>query len=124
MVAIGNHMKMTLARELRSKTRAFDATTLGLKVLESPRDDLDLYEFFGGFVLGIFFTADAAEILPEPDQLKATWLELKVDDPVEWKRRLIDFGVREVDYPDGSNRFYFQAPGGQTFRLAARDGGL
>jgi hypothetical protein len=124
MVMIGNHMKMTLARELRPRTRAFYATTLGLKVLESPLDDLDLYEFAGGFVLGIFFTADAAEVLSEAEHLKATWLELKVDDPIAWRRRLTEFGVRAVDYPDATNRFYFQAPGGQVFRLAGLDGSV
>jgi hypothetical protein len=124
MVTIGNHMKMTLRSELRPRIRAFYGTTLGLKSLTSPRDDLDLYEFAGGFVLGIFFTADAADVLPETEHLKSTWLELKVEDPVAWKRRLQEFGVREVDYPDGSNRFYFQAPGGQVFRLAGLDGSL
>jgi len=117
-------MKMTLRHEMRPRTRAFYASTLELKTLESPRDDLDLYEFSDGFVLGIFFTDDAADVLGEPDQLKATWLELKVDDPNVWKKRLQDFGVVEVDYPDGSNRFYFQAPGGQVFRLAGLDGSL
>jgi hypothetical protein len=32
-------------------------------------------------------------------------------------------GVKEVEYPDKS-RFYFQAPGGQVFRLAPEDGGI
>src|SRR5208337_2925062 len=90
--------------------------------LSSPRDDLDLYEFEGGFVLGLFFV-DAAETLSGADWLKATWLELKVADPAEWKARLQAFGVREVEFPDPT-RFFFQAPGGQVFRLAPLDGGL
>lgn len=36
---------------------------------------------------------------------------------------LIDFGVKEVEYPD-KIRFYIQAPGGQVFRLAPEDGGI
>ena len=36
---------------------------------------------------------------------------------------LVEFGVKEVEYPDQS-RFYFQAPGGQVFRLASEDGGI
>jgi len=124
MVSIGNHMKMVLRNELRPRTRAFYGTLLGLKTAASPRADLDLYEFDGGFMLGIFFTGDGSEALDEPTHLKATWLELKVDDPAGWKKRLTEFGVREVNFPDGSDRFYFQAPGGQVFRLAGLDGGL
>ena len=38
------------------------------------------------------------------------------------QRRLVEFGVTEVDDLDKS-RFY-QAPGGQVFRLAPQDGGI
>jgi hypothetical protein len=37
--------------------------------------------------------------------------------------RAFEFGVKEVAYPDQS-RFYFQAPGGQVFRLAPEEGGI
>ena len=119
---IGNHMKMTLTRDLRGHARDFYAGVLECKTLDSPLPDLDLYEFEGNFVLGLFF-ADPPEILSEDDYTKATWLEIKVADPAKWKARLQAFGVREVAYPDPT-RFYFQAPGGQVFRLAPLDGGL
>ena len=70
----------------------------------------------GGFV-------EPEETLPEADYLKATWLELKVPDPEAVKARLLHFGVKPVDFPDPT-RFFFQAPGGQVFRLAPLDGGL
>jgi hypothetical protein len=35
----------------------------------------------------------------------------------------VEFGVKEVEYPD-KGRFYFQAPGGQVFRLAPEEGGI
>lgn len=122
MVAIGNHIKMQLPERLRAGARAFYGEVLGCRALASPHAALDLFEFEGGFVLGLFFGAEA-EALPEPDQLKATWLELKTADPDALKRRLLAFGVTEVAWPD-SSRFYFQAPGGQVFRLAPPDGGL
>jgi hypothetical protein len=122
MVHIGNHMKMTLPRHLRARSREFYASLLGCKVLESPLPDLDLYEFAGGFVLGLFFSGDR-DVLAEADHLKGTWLEIKVDDPAAWNARLRAFGVQPVDYPDPT-RFYFQAPGGQVYRLAPMDGGL
>jgi hypothetical protein len=122
MVQIGNHLKMNVAHNLRKVTRDFYAGLLKCKRVASPRDDLDLYEFDGGFILGLFFV-DAAETLTDTQYLKATWMELKVDDPAAWKTRLEAFGVSAVDFPDPT-RFFFVAPGGQVFRLAPFDGGL
>jgi hypothetical protein len=115
MVRIGNHLKLSVAHHLRARTRDFYAGLLECKPLSSPREDLDLYEFEGGFVLGLFFV-DAAETLSDAD-----WL--KVADPADWKARLQAFGVREVEFTDPT-RFFFHAPGGQVFRLAPLDGGL
>jgi len=124
MVTIGNHLKMNVTSALKTRTREFYGGLLGLKSIPSPADNLDLYEFPGGFVLGLFFFDDRAELLSEQDYLKATWLELKVDDLLQWKERLQSFGVTEIAYDDPSRfaepypRFFFQAPGGQVFRLA------
>ena len=79
MLQTGNHMKLTLEPELRERTREFYGGICEYRKRDSPRPDMDLYEFNGGFVLGIFF-ADDAETLPEPAYVKAAWLELKVDD--------------------------------------------
>jgi hypothetical protein len=122
MVRIGNHMKFHLEFRHRERARQFYGGLLGCKHLESPAPDLDLYEFAGGFVVGLFFM-DAEQVLSEAGHRKAAWLEIKVDDPVGWKARLLEFGVHEVEYQDRS-RFYFQAPGGQVFRLAALEGGV
>ncbi len=122
MASIGNHVKMNVSRRLRDQVRRFYGEVLGCKSLPSPAPDLDLYEFAGGFVLGVFF-CDDGEVLPEQEHLQATWLEIKVADPEEAKRRLLEFGVREVNYVDKS-RFFFQAPGGQVFRLTPLDGGI
>jgi hypothetical protein len=124
MVTIGNHLKMTVASALKARTREFYGGVLGLKSIPSLAENLDLYEFAGGFVLGLFFSDDPSELLTEQDNRKATWLELKVDDLTLWKERLQAFGVTEIEYDDPSRfaepypRFFFQAPGGQVFRLA------
>ena len=124
MVTIGNHLKMTVASSLKERTRDFYGRLLGLKPIPSPAENLDLYEFSDGFVLGLFFSDDRTELLAEHDYLNSTWLELKVDDLTQWKERLQKFGVNEVEYEDPSRfaepypRFFFQAPGGQVFRLA------
>ncbi len=122
MAQIGNHLKMTVPHHLRSRTREFYISVLDCRQLDSPGADLDLYEFTGGFVLGLFFTPEA-EALSETDYLKGLWLELKVADPEVLKTRLLAFGVKEVEFPDPT-RFFFQAPGGQVFRVAPLDGGL
>ncbi len=122
MLQMGNHMKLTLPHSLREKARKFYAGICECATLDSPRPDLDLFQFRGGFVLGIFF-ADDAEVLPMPDYIKAAWLELKVDDVDAYRERLLQFGIERLPYEDAS-RFYFQAPGGQVFRLAPLDGGV
>jgi hypothetical protein len=123
MVSLGNHMKMVVPTVLRTRIHEFYGGLLGLAPLPSPREDLDLYEFPGGFVLGFFFTESPGELLSAEDYAKATWLELKVANPAEWKAKLLAFGVGEIAFPD-PDRFFFQAPGGQVFRLAHLDGSL
>lgn len=123
MIMIGNHLKMHLPRGLRDQARRFYVEVLGCRKLkEQPYPDLDLYEFAGGFVLGLFFVDDA-DTLGERDHLKATWMELMTDDPRDLEQRLRAFGVTQVRFTDAS-RFYFQAPGGQVFRVAPLKGGL
>jgi len=122
MVTIGNHLKMNIPLEQRERTREFYAGLLKCKPMASPSPELDLYEFDGGFVLGLFF-GPAAASLSEAEHLRATWMELKVDDPAAWKTKLVAFGVRPVEFPDPT-RFFFQAPGGQVFRLAPLDGDI
>jgi hypothetical protein len=75
-----------------------------------------------GFVLGALYCEDN-EVLSEAEHLKAAWLEIKTKDVESARRRLVVFGVKQVGYVD-KTRFYFHAPGGQVFRLAAEDGGL
>lgn len=122
MTAIGNHMKLSVHKSQRDRVRTFYLEVLQCTSMPAPAADLDLFLFANGFVLGVFF-CEEAEILSEADQLKGAWLEIKVKDVQEAKRRLVEFGVKEVDYPDKA-RFYFQAPGGQVFRLAPEDGGI
>jgi len=122
-IIIGNHLKMHLPHHLRERASRFYIDILGCrKLTDQPYPNLDLYEFQGGFILGLFFY-DEADTLSENEQLKATWMEIKTDNPEVLKQRLIDFGVREVEFEDKS-RFYFQAPGGQVFRLAPKERGL
>lgn len=57
--------------------------------------------------------------LSEDEQTKSIWLELKADDPAALTKRIRDFGVREIESWE-KDRLYFQAPGGQVFRVAGK----
>ena len=122
MASIGNHMKFNVHKSLRDRVRSFYMDVLQCSTMPSPAPNLDLYLFTDQFVLGVFF-CDESEILSEEAHLLAAWLEIKTNDVQSLKQRLVEFGVKEVDYSDKS-RFYFQAPGGQVFRLAAEDDGI
>lgn len=60
-------------------------------------------------------TYAAADALNDDDFLKAIFLELKAENVDEMRREIVAFGVRVLDVPDP--HLYFQAPGGQVFRL-------
>jgi hypothetical protein len=47
--------------------------------------------------------------------MKAIFLELKTDDVQGLRQKITASGVRVLDVPDP--HLYFQAPGGQVFRL-------
>jgi len=52
-----------------------------------------------------------------PEEIeKAIWLELRSDEPVELRRKIVSFCVQEIAMP-GAEHIYFHAPGGQVFRL-------
>jgi hypothetical protein len=121
-VSVGNHAKINAPAAVRQRLREFYVGTLGCQMIDAPGPDFDLFEFAGGFVFGLFF-GDETAVLSAADHLKATWLELKTADPEGLKKRLLDFGVRPIDYPDTA-RFYFQGPDGQVWRIARLDGGI
>ena len=60
-----------------------------------------------------------SEALSDDDFLKAIYLELKTDDVQGMRQRITDFGVNVLPVPDP--HLYFQAPGGQVFRLVGTD---
>jgi hypothetical protein len=57
----------------------------------------------------------AEDALSDDDFLKAIFLELKTDSVQEMRQNITAFGVKVLGVPDP--HLYFQAPGGQVFRL-------
>jgi catechol 2,3-dioxygenase-like lactoylglutathione lyase family enzyme len=113
-VILGNHTAVFAARSEQGRIRKFYRDVLGCKVrVESDEvDRLQLGNFHFCFVY-----QDVA--LDEADFLKAIYLELKSDSIEEMVQKILAFGVRKLDVPDA--HLYFQAPGGQVFRLVGID---
>lgn len=115
MIILGNHLKATSHSSQREKVRSFYKDILQCEMLTSPRPDFDIFQFQNNTFYGVFYTEDC---LTDKDHVKATWLEIKTKDVQKLKNEVIKFGVTEIDYADKAN-FYFQAPGGQVFRIVS-----
>ncbi len=59
------------------------------------------------------------QVLESESLLKSIWLELKAGHPEEMKKKIRDFGVKELESWD-KEHLYFQGPGGQVFRLVGK----
>ena len=94
----------------QDRIRRFYCDVLGFKVRvetdEVDRFQLDNFHF-------CFVWQNAA--LDENNFLKAVYLELKAENTEEMRQKILAFGVKRLDVPD--LHLYFQAPGGQVFRL-------
>ncbi len=114
MAYIGNHMKATVHPNMREKIFKFYRDILSGEVLRSNNANFDLFQFSNNFILGVTYSKDC---LTEEQFLSAMWCEIKTDDVKSLKDELIKFGVKEIEYDD-KEHFYFQAPGGQVYRIA------
>lgn len=117
-VALGQNSKLTVLPREREGIRAFYG-----KVLECPltktSPGADVFQLGGDFYLGVVYDDQALSL---EERRKAIWLELRTDRLEETRARILGFGIEEIEYRDREH-FYFQAPGGQVFRLidAAED---
>jgi len=109
-VILGNHTAVFAARSEQDRIRKFYCDVLGCKVrvITDEVDRLQLDDVHFCFV----YQSTAVD---ESVFLKAIYLELKTDNTEEMKQRILAFGVKKVDVPDP--HLYFQAPGGQVFKL-------
>ena len=112
-VTVGNHSAARVPRADRDRIRQFYRDVLGGEITREGdrKDDVRL----GGSFYIAFLYEDEDAVLDEDDFLKATYLELKADDVAETRQEIVAFGVKVLDVPDP--HLYFQAPGGQVFRL-------
>lgn len=129
-VSFGNHAAVRARREDRDRIRAFYRDVLGCTLMREF-DDKDDIRMGDGFYIAFLYESGrgvdvdkgvsyaAADALSDEDFLKAIFLELKSDDVDETRRRIVASGVRVLEVPDP--HLYFQAPGGQVFRLVGVD---
>jgi len=127
-VIFSNHAALRVRRAERERVRRFHRDVLGCKLTRTfdDKDDFRIGEDFHIAFLydsGSGVSADsgvsyaAEDALSDDDFLKAIFLELAADNVEEMKQKITAFGVRVLPVPD--SHLYFQAPGGQVFRLVA-----
>jgi catechol 2,3-dioxygenase-like lactoylglutathione lyase family enzyme len=116
-VTIGNHVAVVMPTNSREKIREFYCDVLGCEITRESdqKDDLQLGD---DFHFGILY-GDFAEEIEFLGSGKAIYLELKSNNVEELRQRIVEFGVTVLDVPDP--HLYFQAPGGQVFRLVGVD---
>lgn len=124
-VTFGNHAALRVRKADRDRVRAFYLGVLGGQLTrELPdKDDVLLGDNFylaflyaaGGRAVGEGVAYGADDALEKSEFLKAMFLELKAEDVEGMRRKIIAAGVTVLDVPD--THLYFQAPGGQVFRL-------
>jgi catechol 2,3-dioxygenase-like lactoylglutathione lyase family enzyme len=129
-VLFGNHSALRVRRKERDRVRRFYRDVLGCQ-LTRELDDKDDFRMGDGFYIAFLYGSGdgrgadkgvnyaAEDALSDDDLLKAIFLELKADDVEEMRQKIVAFGVRVLDVPDP--HLYFQAPGGQVFRLVGID---
>jgi len=125
-VIFGNHSALRVRRTERDRIRKFYRDVLGCQIMREF-DDKDDFRMGDGFYIGFLYesgdgreadkgvTYAAEDALSDDDFLKAIFLELKADDVEEMRQKIVSFGVKVLEVPDP--HLYFQAPGGQVFRL-------
>jgi catechol 2,3-dioxygenase-like lactoylglutathione lyase family enzyme len=129
-VVFGNHAAVRVRRTERDRIREFYSDVLGGKIMREF-DDKDDFRIGDGFYIAFLYGAGegqgpdkgvnyaAEDALSDDDFLKAIFLELKADDVEKMRRKIVSFGVKVLEVPDP--HLYFQAPGGQVFRLVGVD---
>jgi len=100
-------------RAEQGRIRGFYRDVLGCEILRQT-DLKDDFRMGGNFYIGVLYENEGV-VLDEAGFSKATYLELQADNVEEMRQKIVAFGVRVLEMHDP--HLYFQAPGGQVFRL-------
>jgi catechol 2,3-dioxygenase-like lactoylglutathione lyase family enzyme len=112
-VIFGNHSAVRVPRAEKDRIREFYRDVLGCTITREG-DQKDDFCMGGNFYIAFLYENDGVA-LDESGFSKAVYLELKAGQVEEMRQKIVAFGVRVLEVPDP--HLYFQAPGGQVFRL-------
>ncbi|HEX5280021.1 MAG TPA: VOC family protein [Micropepsaceae bacterium] len=117
-VIFGNHSSVIVPRHERDRIRNFYCDVLGGKITRADpeRDFIRLGEnFYIAFLYG-----DVPDASDFSRTARSVWLEIKSDNVDETRQKILNSSlIRKLDVPDP--HLYFQAPGGQCWRLVGVD---
>jgi catechol 2,3-dioxygenase-like lactoylglutathione lyase family enzyme len=116
-VSLGNHSAIVFPRTEQDRIRRFYREVLGCEIIRET-DQKDDFRMGDNFYIGVLYE-DEGVALDESSFSKAIYLELKADDVEEMRQKIVAFGVKVLQMQDP--HLYFQAPGGQVFRLIGTD---
>lgn len=116
-VTLGNHSSVIVPRGDRENILKFYRDVLGGVVTQS-REERDVVRLGDAFYIVLY--GDVEDSSEFRRTARSVWLELKSDDVDALRRTILASGlVRQLDIPDA--HLYFQAPGGQCWRLVGVD---
>jgi hypothetical protein len=118
MIALSNSMHLYVRPDKKASALEFFTSVLALETAESAlaigaAEPIYAFKFSNGASLSVEFTEDA---LDDQQAKRGAWLELQVDDAAGLQQKVQAFGLIRVIHPF-TPFFYFQAPGGQVFRI-------
>jgi hypothetical protein len=122
MTGLSNRVHLFAHPNERDELDRLLTEILGLQAgvsLDAPGYDepVRIYRFPNGGSISVEFTRET----PHDGQVsRGAWLELVVDDVEPAKEKVLAAGLRPVEF-EGNDFFYFEAPGGQVFRIIDQD---
>ena len=112
-VILGNHAAVVVPRAEQDRIRRFYRDALGCEIIRET-DEKDDFRMGDNFYIGVLYENEGIT-LDERGFSKAIYLELKADNVEKMRQKIVAFGVKVLEMQDP--HLYFQAPGGQVFRL-------
>ena len=117
-VIFGSHSSVIVPYESRDGIRKFYCDVLGGTITKAEKER-DFLRLGDNFYIG-FLYADVADESEFLRSARSAWLEIKSDNVEAMSQKILESGlVTKLDIPD--SHLYFQAPGGQVWRLVGID---